>query len=40
MNKKRYITSNCDNRRSECMCRLKIDGRASSGPMEGVIYEP
>jgi len=41
MSKKRYIASNRNNRRSECMCRRRINnGRALSGPKEGVIYEP
>jgi len=46
MKKKRYIASNRDNGRSECMCRLPyfvepqnagINGRAYGGPKEGVI---
>jgi len=40
MKEKRYIASNRNKRRSECMCRLKINGRAYGGPTEGVIYEP
>jgi len=45
MKKMYYIASNRDKRRSECMCRLphfapqnaEINGRALSGPKEGVI---
>jgi len=48
MKEKRYIASNRNKRRSECMCRLphfvnkkrEINGRAYGGPTEGVIYEP
>jgi len=40
MKKIYYIAINRDNRRSECMCRLKIKAALTAGQRKESFYEP